>query len=254
MLSRSISRTEAAPTPIASARARIFAASRARASAESCLESSTPRMTRSSGGMMTAHATTGPASGPRPTSSMPAMSGPTDRRKSRSIVLQRSRRGDGASVRSRASDSSARDTAVLRLLRGRRARLGHRDTHLLFLDSSRLAGEMTEIVELRATDASAANDLNLGEHRAVDREDALDADAVGDLPHGEALAHTTPSTRNADALEGLNTLLLTFLDANVDAQRIAGAEGRNIAEPLFLGFDECMHMTLGAEARMKRFW
>lgn len=39
------------------------------------------------------------------------MSGPAVRRKSRSMVLQRSRRGDGESVRSRAADSSARDTA-----------------------------------------------------------------------------------------------------------------------------------------------
>src|SRR5256714_716060 len=246
MLSRSLSRTEAAPTPIARARARIFAASRARASAESCLESSTPRMTRSSGGMITAHATTGPASGPRPTSSMPAMRGPTDRRKSRSVVLQRSRRGEGASVRSRASCPSARDTAALRLLRDRRARLGHRDTHLLLLDASCLAGEMTEVVELRAPHAPATHDRNLGEHRAVHRENALDADAVGDLPHGERLAHAAAATRNADAFERLNALLLTFFHTDVDAQCVTGAEGRNGAEPLFLSFDEGMHMTLGA--------
>src|SRR5689334_17423434 len=238
MLRRSISRTDAAPTPIDSARERMRSASRARSSAESTLESSTPRMTRSSGGMMMAHATTGPASGPRPTSSIPAMSGPTDRRRSRSIVLQRSRRGDGASVRSRPSGSSARDTCRAQLLRGRRARFRHRDAHLLLLDAGRLAREMTEVVQLGATDASAADDVNLGEHRAVHREDALDADAVGDLANGERLADTTAAARDADALEGLDPLLFAFLHAHVDAERVTSAEGRNIAEPLFLGFDE----------------
>src|SRR5689334_18242479 len=240
MLSRSISRTDAAPTPIASARERIFVASRSRSSGESCFESSTPRMTRSSGGMMMAHATTGPASGPRPTSSIPAMSGPTDRRRSRSMVLQRSRRGDGASVRSRPSGggSSARDTCRAQLLRGRRARFRHRDAHLLLLDAGRLAGEMTKVVQLGATDASAADDVNLGEHRAVHGEDALDTDAVGDLAHGERLADTTAAARDADALEGLDPLLFAFLHAHVDAERVTSAEGRNIAEPLFLGFDE----------------
>src|SRR5438046_1068707 len=122
MLSRSISRTEAAPTPIASARARIFAASRARASAERCWES-------------------------------------------------------------------------------------------------------------RAPHAPATHDRNLGEHRAVHGENALDADAVGNLPHGERLAHAAAATRNADAFERLNALLLTFFYTDVDAQCVTGAEGRNGAEP-----------------------
>src|SRR5438067_2086857 len=74
----------------------------------------------------------------------------------------------------------------------------------------------------------------------------LDADAVGDLSHGERLAHAAAATRNADALERLNALLLTFFHTDVDAQCVTGAEGRNGAEPLFLSLDEGMHMTLGA--------
>src|SRR3954468_19123815 len=50
-------------------------------------------MARTSGGMMTAQATTGPAIGPLPTSSTPARSGPFSRRRSRSMVVQRLRRG-----------------------------------------------------------------------------------------------------------------------------------------------------------------
>src|SRR5689334_20706465 len=135
----------------------------------------------------------------------------------------------------------------LRLLRGRRARLGHRNTHLLLLDARRLAGEMTEVIQLRAANAPTPNDQNLREHRAVHRENALDANPVRDLPHRERLAHATTATRDANALERLNALLLPFLYPHVDAQRVAGAEWRNVAEPLFLGFDEGMHMTLRAE-------
>src|SRR5919198_703591 len=67
MLSRSISRTDAAPRPRASALARMRAASRVRCAARSRLESSTPGMARAPGGMMTAHATTGraPRAAPR---------------------------------------------------------------------------------------------------------------------------------------------------------------------------------------------
>ena len=57
-------------------------------------------MARWSGGMTTAQATTGPARGPRPTSSTPAISGPPAARSSRSIALQRrgERRGRSATA------------------------------------------------------------------------------------------------------------------------------------------------------------
>ena len=94
---------------------------------------------------------------------------------------------------------------------------------------------------------AATHSLNVGEHRAVHRENALDADAVGDLADRERLADTAAAARDADALEGLDPLLLTFLHADVDTQRVTSAERGNRAEPFFLGFDERMHMTLGAE-------
>ena len=47
---------------------------------------------RAPGGMMMAHATTGPAKGPRPTSSTPAMYRTPVARRSRSIALQRATR------------------------------------------------------------------------------------------------------------------------------------------------------------------
>src|SRR6185503_7335981 len=153
-------------------------------------------------------ATTGPARGPRPTSSTPAISGPCCWRRSRSIVLQRM-------------------SPRRRLLFGRS---GRRHDHLgfLFLDARGLAGQLAQVVQLRATHAAAAQYLDVADHRAVYREDALDTDAVGDLPNGERLADTGPTLGDADAFERLNALLVAFLDAHVDAQRVARAERRDI--------------------------
>ena len=79
------------------------------------------------------------------------------------------------------------------------------------------------------------------------REDALDADAVGDLAHHERFADTGAAARDAHALERLETLLVAFTNTDVDAQRVACAEGRDLAEPLFLGFDEGMHGDISTE-------
>ncbi len=71
MLSRSISATEAAPTPTATARRRMIAASRSRWAADRVFESRTPGIRLQSGRMTTAAATTGPQVGATPTSSTP---------------------------------------------------------------------------------------------------------------------------------------------------------------------------------------
>lgn len=72
ILRRSISCSVAIPTPTARARATITSKSRVRSDAETCLESFTPAR-RQREGRMTAAATTGPARGPRPASSRPAI-------------------------------------------------------------------------------------------------------------------------------------------------------------------------------------
>src|SRR5690348_348098 len=147
----------------------------------------------------------------------------------------------------RARPARRRAARSTRLLSGRIAGFGHGDTHLLFLDAGRFAGEVTQVVQLGAAHPPTAHDLNLGEHRAVHGEDALDADAVRDLPHRERLADAAATTRDADSLERLNALLLALLHAHVHAERVTGAKWGNLTKPLFLGLDKGMHMTLGAE-------
>src|SRR3954452_20200745 len=71
MLSWSISRTEAAPTPTATARDRMTGARRSRWAGDSVFESRTPGIRWQPGRMITAAATTAPQVGATPTSSTP---------------------------------------------------------------------------------------------------------------------------------------------------------------------------------------
>jgi acetyl-CoA carboxylase carboxyltransferase component len=57
---------------------------------------------------------------------------------------------------------------------------------------------------------------------------ALDADAVGDLTDLEGLGEARTLTTNADALEKLNTALVTFDDLDVHLDGVAGTEGGNV--------------------------
>src|SRR5688572_20957292 len=243
MLNRSISRADAAPRPTASARRRMRPANRRRCSAVSRFESSTPAMARTSGGMMTAQATTGPAKGPRPTSSTPAIMGPTVARSSRSTCSHRRAL--------RLPDFTG--TPVGRLLPCRRRGLshgGHRlgrrrlanwardrdaDAALLLADARCLAREVAEVIQLCPPNTPTTHDVNFGDHRAVNREDAFDADAVRDLANGERLADPATAACDTDPLERLDALLVALLDAYGNAESVARAERRKLlAEPLFL--------------------
>src|SRR3954468_22763559 len=225
MLMRSISCTEAAPSENATARSRIFDERLTRWSWVRRFESSTPAMARVSGGMITAHATTGPAMGPRPTSSTPARSGPLSRRRSRSMVVHRLRRGtsrrrgfslgvfgSGVDWRLPCSTSSVMrcyaspsEVWELRLDPGLGTGLRYgflsrnHDLGFPLSDAGRLAGEVAEVVELGAPDASAADDRDARDHRALEREDSLDSDTVRDLADGEGGTDATTALGDANA-------------------------------------------------------
>ncbi len=84
MFSRSMSATDAAPTPTATARRRMTGASRSRWAADSVFESRTPGMRWQFGGMITAAATTAPHVGATPTSSTPTIRVAPSRHRGRS--------------------------------------------------------------------------------------------------------------------------------------------------------------------------
>src|SRR5438128_1997054 len=204
MFQRSISRTLAAPTPIAAARARITTASRSRARLVSSLESASPRIGWHCGGNTTAAATTGPARGPRPASSMPA----TIRRPARQSAASRSSVGrrrltsPPAPVRPPAPSPPPLPPPPPppppRLLLGRAA---------LLADARGFPGKAPQEIELGAAHPALADQLDLGDRRGVQREDPLHADAGGDLAHGERLVDAPAAAADAYALERLQAFL-----------------------------------------------
>src|SRR5277367_716861 len=84
-------------------------------------------------------------------------------------------------------------------------------------DASRLAGEAAQVIELRPPDRAAAHDLDQGDARRIEREDALDSLAIGNLPQREVRVEAGILTGDADALERLDALAFAFDDLDADA-------------------------------------
>src|SRR4051812_10804077 len=186
MLIASISRTDAAPSPTATARRRISGASRSRCCGESVLESRTPTMRRACGFMITAAATTAPHVGATPTSSTPTTRAAPARQctpsKRRLGVLTRPDLGRG--IRSTIACSEYRRAAA-REWRGRsergvrpgrpqarRCEAARGEAGLAsgaaLAQRRCLADALAQEVQLRAADLAVADDLDLLDPRAVD--------------------------------------------------------------------------------------
>ena len=69
---------------------------------------------------------------------------------------------------------------------------------------------------------SAADDVDVVDHRRVQREDTLDADAKADLANRHGLAHAAVLACDADALKSLQAFLVAFLNPDVHAKRVPG--------------------------------
>ncbi|GAB3848042.1 hypothetical protein GCM10029963_30440 [Micromonospora andamanensis] len=72
------------------------------------------------------------------------------------------------------------------------------------LDLGLLAAQLTQVVELGATDVTPDHDLDPVDRRAVDRVGPLDADAEAELADGEGLAQPSTLAADDDALEDLD--------------------------------------------------
>src|SRR4051812_1576513 len=92
------------------------------------------------------------------------------------------------------------------------------ELHLALADGhGRLALEVTQVVELRAAREARGLHVDLRDTRGVDREYALDALAVRDAADGEGLIQQRTLAADDDARKDLDTLLVAFDDAGVDA-------------------------------------
>src|SRR5208283_3533046 len=209
MLIESMVAASTAATAHASARSRMRAASVSRRAGSSSLLSFSPRIGRS-GERMTAAATTGPNSAPRPTSSTPATQRKPLARTSRSMV------------------------ASQRILP--HAASGRMESGTLFAlaQARRFALQVAQVVELGAADAARADHVDMVDHAGMYGEDALHALSEADLANRDGLAESRVVAGNHHAFESLQPLLVAFLDLDVDPNCIARPERRYIGPDVLL--------------------
>jgi hypothetical protein len=95
-----------------------------------------------------------------------------------------------------------------------------------FPQASSFALKSAQIVQLGATHAAGANEIDVIDNRRVDGEDTLNALAEADLPNGDRLAQSGVISRDYSAFESLQPLFVTFPDANMDAYGVSRPELR----------------------------
>src|ERR1700730_3855247 len=254
------SRASTWPTPTATAWRRVRRSRTSRWAWESFLESSRPG-SRAPSGSTAAPATTGPASGPRPTSSTPATTLKALPRAVRSPAPSCARRVLFLTVRSLLTWGRAghplpgRGRLRLRLgLRLAAVRLGLGvivDGHRLggdrlrsaLLDAAFLADLVPEVVQACLADVAVAEHLDLVDAGRVDHEGPLDADAVGAAAHREVLPKAAAGNPDDQALEDLDPLAGPFNDLGVDADGVARPElGHGLLELLLLDLVDHVHL------------
>ena len=91
----------------------------------------------------------------------------------------------------------------------------------LFLDLGGLAQTVTQIVQLRSANLAVTDSLDVHNVGRVNRENLLTADTVGDTAHGDGFLNAAMLLGNDGALENLNSLAGTFLDLDMNTNRIA---------------------------------
>ena len=99
----------------------------------------------------------------------------------------------------------------------------------LLADLCLLAAKCTQVVELGATDVTAADELDVVDYRRVDRELTLDADLERDLSDVEGFADAVTVTADNNTLENLDTAAVTFNNVYVNLHRVTDAEVGDVA-------------------------
>src|SRR5262245_17639486 len=110
----------------------------------------------------------------------------------------------------------------------------------LFAEAGSLAGELAQVVELRAPHAAPARQLHALDAGRVQREGPLHPDAVGDPADGEGGLAAFPTLADHHALEELGPLLLALDDLHVHAHGVARLEAVAVLLDL-----PCLHQPNG---------
>src|SRR5256885_1420278 len=98
----------------------------------------------------------------------------------------------------------------------------------LFPNARGLAGQITQVVQLRAAHVAFALHFDLRDGRAVKRKHALDALTVGNFAHRERRVEAAIAPRDDHAFERLQPFALAFLYADVHRHGVARREVRHL--------------------------
>src|SRR3989338_10096710 len=178
------------------------------------LESRTPSIGRVQG-RMTAAATTGPASGPRPGGGGAGRGGGA-------------RRGPAPSRGPAPGPGGRPREPALRRPLG---------------DTRRAPLLGAQVIELGPPHATGSHHLDLVDKRGMDRENPFHPHAVGDLSHDEGFAVASALSPNHHAFEDLNALFLALDHLTVDPNRVADLERRSFR--FQEAFFNSLHLTHG---------
>lgn len=102
------------------------------------------------------------------------------------------------------------------------------------LDAGGLTAKVTQVIQFCTANLTAADDVDVIDDGRVQREDTLDADAKADLADCHGLACSAVFACDANALKSLQTLFIAFLNADVNAKRVARLKRRDILFKLCL--------------------
>src|SRR6185503_5746962 len=113
--------------------------------------------------------------------------------------------------------------------------LGLLSTRIALADTGGLTSQTTQVIELGPAYAAALDQVDVIDDRRVQRKNSLDADAEARFSDGDRFARATVLASDHDTFECLQSFLrFGFLDAHVNAYRIARLKLRNVIPQLGL--------------------
>ena len=116
-------------------------------------------------------------------------------------------------------------------------------TDAAFADTSCFPASFAQVEETRPPDPPAGDQFDLLNPGIVQRKGFLDPDSVGNFPDGVGGVHLTTLALDDDALENLDSLLVSFNDTDVHFDIVSGAELRMVVPHLLFVYftDDWVH-------------
>jgi len=101
-------------------------------------------------------------------------------------------------------------------------------TRVAFLDTSRFAAKIAQVIKLRTANFATAYYVDMVDDRCVQRENPFDADAETHLADGNRFSCAAVFAGDHNALKNLKTFLVAFLYSHVHFYRVARLKSGNV--------------------------